>query len=236
VYRRVALLQALVRRRVQMTARKSFRIAPAVASAILLLMSTASRAATFAASWPMNDPSASTTMHDVSGNGNDGTLIGGVTPTGSSFDFDGTGWVSVPNSASLNPGSQNVDITLDVNTRSMPGTGNLDFDLLRRGNTKQYKVELIGLNGKGVALCRFRGDAAGKTIKGGPDLTDGNWHTIECIKTSSAVQLKVDGTTIKTANVTIGSISANITTAIGSKYGGGDWFTGEMRNVELSFG
>lgn len=218
-----------------MTARTCLRTAVAVASAILLVVPTASRAATVAASWPMNDPSNSTTMQDVSGNGNDGTLIGGVTPTGSSFEFDGTGWVSVPNSSSLNPESRNVDITLEVNTTSMPGTGNLDFDLLRRGNAKQYKVELIGLNGKGVALCRFRGDAAGKTIKGGPDLADGNWHTIECIKTSSTVQLKVDGTTIKTVNVTIGSISANTRTAVGSKYGGGDWFSGEMRNVKVSF-
>jgi hypothetical protein len=218
-----------------MTARTCLRTAVAVASAILLVVPTASRAATLAASWPMNDPSNSTTMQDVSGNGNDGTLIGGVTPTGSSFEFDGTGWVSVPNSSSLNPESRNVDITLEVNTTSMPGTGNLDFDLLRRGNAKQYKVELIGLNGNGVALCRFRGNAAGKTIKGGPDLTDGNWHTIECIKTSSTVQLKVDGTTIKTVNVAIGSISANTRTAVGSKYGGGDWFSGEMRNVKVSF-
>jgi len=192
-------------------------------------------AASLAASWPMNE-SGGTTMFDSSGNGNNGTLMGGVTPTGATYAFDGTGWVSVPNSSSLIPGSANIDITLQIATTSMPGTGDFDFDLLRKGNNAQYKVELYPKNWRAVGLCRFKGDLAGKTVKGGPSLNDGNWHTIECIKTGKSVQLKVDGAIIKTADAAVGTISSSKSLAIGSKYGDADWYIGQMRNVTISSG
>jgi hypothetical protein len=210
------------------------RCGPFLAAAILAIPALAG-AAGVAASWPMNE-SGGSTMFDASGHGNNGTLIGGVTHGGGAYTFDGKGWVSVPNSSSLVPGSANVDITLQIATTSMPGTGTLDFDLLRKGNSVQYKTELYGLNGRAVGLCRFKGDLAGVTVKGGPSLNDGNWHTIECIKTSTFVQLKVDGAIIKTVNTNVGSITMTTKLAVGSKYGAGDWYTGQMRNVTISIG
>jgi Laminin G domain len=202
---------------------------------VVALWPSSAGAASVAASWPMNE-SGGTTMFDTSGHGNNGTLIGGVTPGGGAYTFNGSGWVSVPNSSSLVPGSANVDITLQIATRSMPGTGTLDFDLLRKGNSVQYKTELYGLNGRAVGLCRFKGDLAGATVKGGPSLNDGNWHTIECIKTSTFVQLKVDGAIVKTVNTNVGSITMTTKLAVGSKYGASDWYTGQMRNVTISIG
>ena len=206
-----------------------------LAAVMLTVPASAAGAATVAARWLMNE-SSGTTMIDSSGKGNNGTLIGGVRPTGGAYAFDGTGWVNVPNSSSLVAGSANIDITLQVATTSMPGTGALDFDLIRKGTTIQYKIELYGLNGRAVGLCRFKGDLAGVTVKGGPSLNDGAWHTIECIKTSTSVQLKVDGAIIKTVNKAVGSIATTKSVALGSKYGGNDWYTGQMRNVTVSFG
>jgi Concanavalin A-like lectin/glucanases superfamily len=204
-------------------------------AALLMLTTSPASASTVAASWRM-DESGGSTMLDTSGNGNNGTLLGGVVPTGAAYAFDGTGWVSVPNRPSLNPALADVDITMQIATTSMPGTGTLDFDLLRKGTTVQYKVELYGLNGRAVGLCHFKGDLAGVTVKGGPTLNDGSWHTIECIKATSSVQLKVDGAVVKTVNTAVGSISPTTKLAIGSKYGNTDWYTGQMRNVTLSFG
>lgn len=206
-----------------------------LAVVIVAFSPSSAGAASVAASWPMNE-SSGTTMFDSSGNGNNGTLIGGVTPTGAAYAFDGTGWVSVPNSSSLVPGAANINITLQIATTAMPGTGTLDFDLLRKGNNIQYKVELYPKNGRAVGLCRFKGNLAGVTVKGGPSLNDGNWHSIECMKTGSSVQLKVDGTIVKTVNTAVGTISSTKNLAIGSKYGSADWYTGQMRNVTISFG
>src|SRR5436190_19694757 len=103
------------------------RFVPFLAAVILAIPALAG-AASLAASWPMNE-SGGTTMFDASGHGNNGTLIGGVTAGGGAYTFNGSGWVSVPNSSSLVPGSANVDITLQIATTSMPGTGTLDFDL-----------------------------------------------------------------------------------------------------------
>jgi concanavalin A-like lectin/glucanase superfamily protein len=211
------------------------RVAPFLAVVFIAFAPSSAGAASLAASWPMNE-FGGTTMFDSSGNGNNGTLMGGVTPTGATYAFDGTGWVSVPNSSSLIPGSANIDITLQIATTSMPGTGDFDFDLLRKGNNAQYRVELYPKNGRAVGLCRFKGDLAGVTVKGGPSLNDGNWHTIECIKTAKSVQLKVDGATVKTVNTAVGTISSTKNLAVGSKYGSADWYMGQMRNVTISFG
>jgi concanavalin A-like lectin/glucanase superfamily protein len=211
------------------------KVVSLLATVMLIIPASAAGAATVAARWLMNE-SSGTTMLDSSGKGNNGTLIGGVRPTGGAYAFNGTGWVSVPNSSSLVAGSGNIDITLQIATTSMPGTGALDFDLLRKGTTIQYKVELYGLNGRAVGLCRFKGDTTGVTVKGGPSLNDGAWHTIECIKTSTSAQLKVDGVVIKTVNKAVGSITTSKNVALGSKYGSNDWYTGQMRNVTISFG
>ena len=80
-----------------------------------------------------------------SGNHNDGTLHGGITRTGSGYTFDGhSGYVSVPNAATLNPGAADIAITVGFTLDGNPGAGN-DYDLVRKGlaGTKggDFKVE-----------------------------------------------------------------------------------------------
>jgi hypothetical protein len=61
-----------------------------------------------AAYWPLDDPAGSSTAADVTGNGHDASLFGGVTPgspplitTGTSFSIDGTGYLAPQNSGAL---------------------------------------------------------------------------------------------------------------------------------------
>ena len=51
--------------------------------------------------------------------------------------------VEVPDSPSLNPGAAGINITLWVNTSSLPTSG--DYDLVRKGAYpgQEYKVELL---------------------------------------------------------------------------------------------
>ena len=150
--------------------------------------------------------------------------------------------ITVPYSATLVPGSQDVSATVQINTTAMPGTGGLDFDIVRSSKAgQQYKIELFPKNGKALALCFFSGALAHKQITAGPALNDGQWHTITCTKTSSQISLTVDGVVVKTAAIQIGSIVHKITAfTIGWKPASGtageDFYVGKLRNVSVSIG
>ena len=142
------------------------------------------------------------------------------------------------------PGSADVTTSIDINTTHQPGTGNLDFDLIRSEPTKNmYKVELFPHGTiKAQAQCIFHGSQANINVHAGPSLNDGQWHTIVCHKTTNQVTLTVDGIQVGTANATVGSITfkTNAVFAIGYKpVPGGtdaDFYNGLMRNVSVSIG
>jgi len=150
--------------------------------------------------------------------------------------------VTVPYSATLVPGSQDVSATVEISTTAMPGTGGLDFDIVRSSKAgQQYKIELFPKNGKALALCFFSGSLAHKQITAGPALNDGAWHTITCRKTTNQISLTVDGVLVKTAAIQIGSIVHKITSfTIGYKPASGtageDFYIGNLRNVSVSIG
>ena len=183
-------------------------------------------------------------------NAND--TVGTNNGTAQNVTFDGTsaffGGASVNSritvlySATLVPGSQNVSATVGINTTAMPGTGGLDFDILRSSKAgQQYKIELFPKNGKALALCFFSGSLAHKQITAGPGLNDGQWHTITCTKTSNQISLIVDGVVVKTAAIQIGTIVHKITPlTIGWKPASGtngeDFYIGKLRNASVSIG
>ena len=183
-------------------------------------------------------------------NAND--TVGTNNGTAQTVTFDGTSAffggasvnsrITVPYSATLVPGSQNVSATVGINTTAMPGTGGLDFDILRSSKAgQQYKIELFPKNGKALALCFFSGSLAHKQITAGPGLNDGQWHTITCTKTSNQISLIVDGVVVKTAAIQIGTIVHKITPlTIGWKPASGtngeDFYIGKLRNASVSIG
>jgi hypothetical protein len=196
----------------------------------LLVPAGAAQAAGFGASWQFNETTGAAV--DSSGNGNNGTLHGGIVRTGSGYHFDGSsGYVSVPNSASLNPGTGNITLTVKFSLDGQPTAGH-DYDLVRKGlaGTKggDYKMEVLD---SGKALCRFNGTAA-VTLSGGSNLGTGT-HTVKCVKTSSSVKLIVDGVTKGSKSATVGPISNTASVILGAKPGD-DWTKGLIDFVTIT--
>ena len=164
---------------------------------------------------------------------------------GSDAAFNGSSTrITVPYSTALSPGAADLTTSLEINTTHQPGTGNLDFDLIRAEPTgKMYKVELFPHGKiKAQAQCIYTGSLAKTTLHAGPSLNDGRWHTIVCHKSASQVTLTVDGVVVGTTNIAIGTINLkkNAVFALGHKPvpGGtdGDFYNGLMRNVSVSIG
>jgi len=185
--------------------------------------------------WHMDESSGQ--MVDSSGSGNAGTLqnITRVSPGynggGRAYSFNGSSSrVIIQNSSSLNPGSKTITITAHVKFTSRPSASVGDYDLVRKGSGI-YKMEIFG---SGQAFCRFQGTSGSLSVKAGPDLSNGSWHTIVCKKTSSGITLTVDGSsTSRSGNV--GSISSSAPLILGGKpNASGDWYQGVMDEVSIS--
>jgi hypothetical protein len=201
-----------------------------------------------AANWPMQETSG-TTMTDVSGNGNDGTLVGpvkvGVTPgppgLTSAYSFPGSAaksTVDVPFNSALVAGSQNIDISFWLSTTHLPSSG--DFDLVRMGDYPypEYKVELVNAN---QIECTFHHASTGGFAQGGSNLANGGWHFVQCVKTATQVQVWIDNAEVASTNVAIGTVSPTQDAFIGAHglpgtSSGYDWYNGALADVEFSFG
>lgn len=212
----------------------------AVSFAFVLYQAPSASAASITAGlWHMDETSG-TTAHDSSGLQNNGTMtnVTFVTPgfdgTGGAYAFNGTSAkVTIPNSGSLNPGAQDITITVHVNFTALPGSVG-DYDLVRKvGSGTFYKIEI---SGKGQAVCLFRGTTAKGKVAFGPALNDGSWHSITCAKTSGSVTAIVDGQSSSRA-FTVGSISNSIPLVLsGKKTGTDDLYHGLMDEVSIGVG
>ena len=193
-------------------------------------------ASAVAALWHMDEPTGATTMVDSSGNGNNGTLTGGVKTElagfkGKAYSFSGKSYVDVPNAPSLIPGPANMDISFWLKTTHLPSSG--DYDLVRMGiyPGQEYKVELLKTS---QIECTFHGSASSNTAIGGWHLANGAWHHIECIKTATQIQLKIGGKLVKTTTATIGSVSTTGDVTLGA-HPGYDWYQGLLDEVSVTF-
>ena len=205
---------------------------------LTLLGTTASAAPTVVALWHMDETSGNIAS-DATGNGHDGTNTNivftspGSDGSGGAYAFNGHSRVVVPDSPSLNPGSQDITLTAHVKTSTLPGSVG-DYDLIRKKKASQvYKMEILGT---GTGYCQFKGTNASAAVKGGPNIVDGQWHTIVCTKTSSQVRLFVDGVLVATKTRAAGSISPPIALYLGQQPNGSDAYTGLMDEVSVTIG
>lgn len=210
-----------------------------IASSMIVVLTTPVHASPSAVAFWHMDETSGTTASDASGLGNNGvdSHIIFVTPgfdgTGGAYSFNGSSQVVTSNSPSLNPGIADIALTAHVNTSVLPGAVG-DYDLIRKKKSAQiYKMEIIKT---GQGYCQFKGTVANGVVKGGPNLVDGQWHTIVCTKTATQISLTVDGVTIATKTVTVGSISNTIGVYLGRKPDGTDAYTGLMDEVSITIG
>lgn len=185
--------------------------------------------------WHMDETSGST-MFDSVGQ-NNGTphsvTLGRAGFSGLAYGFNGsTSYVSVPSAASMNPGSANFSFTIHLQTTGTPPPPPEDWDLIRKGDYPtpggEYKMEY---QQSGQASCGFKGSAHYAEIVAGPALNDGQWHTITCVKTSSDIELIVDGQAYSQA-ANIGSIANTDPVIIGS-HPGADWYQGSLDEASI---
>ncbi len=168
--------------------------------------------------WPMDEPVGATVMRDVSGAGNHGLVPAGVT-TGNSgaYTFTGTHPVTVASSSTLNPYGKDFSYSLRVRRTG----GHPDPNLLQKGQTDSpngyYKVDYY----RGGIGCTVSGSLARRTIATPLNLSDGQWHSVQCTKTENKLQIDVDwGTpTARTliAYVSLGSVANIRPVTIGGK-------------------
>jgi hypothetical protein len=193
----------------------------------------AARAATTAGLWHMNE-SSGTTAHDSSGHHNDGRLQN-IQFVGGAFGFNGhSSRVIVPSSSSLNPGSSDITISVQVKFTVKPSHSVHDYDVVRKGgNGNYYKIEITNT---GRARCQFHGTSGGQGLVVGPDLSNGQWHTIECTKSGSRIAGKVDGHSASRSGH-IGNISNGTALSFGGKASGSqDMYQGQMAEVKIVIG
>lgn len=201
------------------------------------------QAATVAALWKMEDP---TRLVDSSGRGNNGstTAITGTSGfAGRGYHFNGTTSVaSVPDAASLDPGTATLRITARVRFTVAPSPSVVDYDLVRKGlagtpgGTWKMEIYPPSPGGPGTAYCQFQ-DSAGRSaaVRDTRNLADGRWHTVVCVKTSTSIRVIVDGVA-RSVSVRLGSIANAKPVTIGAKPGGGDRYLGDMDEVSIQIG
>jgi concanavalin A-like lectin/glucanase superfamily protein len=188
--------------------------------------------------WHMDETSGST-MFDSVGSHN-GTLHSTQTGlagfTGTAYGFNGSSsYVDVPSSADLNPGSADITFTIHLKTSGTPPPPPADWDIFRKGlytsGGAEYKMEF---QQTGQASCGFEGTGGYAELVAGPAINDGQWHTISCVKTSTNIQVIVDGQTFSKA-ATIGSIANTTNVAIGARPGS-DWYQGQLDEASIQIG
>ena len=188
--------------------------------------------------WHMDETSG-TTMFDSVG-GHNGTLhstqLGLPGFTGTAYSFNGSSsYVDVPSSSSLNPGSADITFTIHLKTSGTPPPPPADWDIFRKGlytsGGAEWKMEF---QQTGQASCGFEGTAGYAELVAGPAINNGQWHTISCVKTSTQIQVVVDGQAFsKAANV--GSIANTTNVAIGARPGS-DWYQGQLDEASVAIG
>ena len=207
----------------------------------LVMFVPAAGASTPVAVWHMNEPAGAATMTDAV-DGHNGSLQNVQTGVpgfqGSGYRFNGSNSVAVvPASGDFNPGNANFSFIVHVNFTTVPSAAVVDYDLLRGPTQGAYKMEIVARNNRTTAkaLCFFKGSTSKATLVAGPHLADGRWHTLECRKTSSAIQLLVDGA-VFTKAASVGSLTNTGPVSLGAKSyrGGGDWYQGLMDEVSIS--
>jgi len=189
-----------------------------------------------AALWHMDETSG-TTMQDSVGN-HTGTLhsvtLGQPGYLGTAFGFNGSSsYVSVPSASDLNPGTSTLTVTIHLKTTSAPATP--DWDLIRKGKFTsvggEFKMEY---QPSGQASCGFNGSSSYSELTAGPPINDGKWHTVQCVKTSSAIKVVVDGQAFS-QSATIGSIANTDPVVIGA-HPGSEFFNGSLDEASIQIG
>jgi hypothetical protein len=222
---------------VTVTASNSGGSASATSNPTAVVAAAPANPAGLVALWHMDEPAGSTVMRDSVGTHN-GTLQN-VQPgqpggfSGLAYKFAGSSQVLVPNAADLNAGAAKLTVTIHMKATAVPATP--DWDLIRKGVFTsaggEFKVEY---QPSGQATCGFNTSTNYAELTAGPALNNGQWHTVQCVKTSTGIQLVVDGQTFSKA-ASLGTISNTVQVVVGA-HPNSEFFQGLLDEASIQIG
>jgi Concanavalin A-like lectin/glucanases superfamily len=200
--------------------RRTAPLVGAMLAALVAVSGVAWAAVDDAANWQMNETEGQ--MIDSSGNNNNGSPTD-VLQTGSKYVFNGsTSYVAVPDNDSLDPLEKDITLRARVMVPDAPMDDD-SYDVVRKGLAGrpggQYKMEIKRAAADptvGKLNCLFQGSGGTVNKVSRRDIVDGNWHTLECIKTSTSVVARVDGRSY-TKTGSAGSITNSSDVLVGAK-------------------
>ena len=193
--------------------------------------------------WHLDEKSG-TTARDSSGHGHDGSINGTVTVgvaghTNTAYSFVPKSNVIVPDAPDLRPGTAKITVSYWLNATTKPTTG--DYDMFVKGDSSssggQIKLEV---QQNGQASCQFRGSSGEKQLQAGPNVVDGQWHHVTCVRNGNQIVETVDGASFSITKAT-GAITVTAEIRLGSHEGpaplrGGDWYRGVLDEVSYTIG
>jgi hypothetical protein len=200
----------------------------------------------------MDEARGATVMTDSSGNGLHGTIgsdvrSGSVVAGATGYNFPyilpnkpparPQHLVTVPSSPLLNPDKGTYSVTVRYRTKQNFG------NILQKGQNGTpggyWKFE----QPNGIVACLFKGgNGQQRAVRSKVALNDGNWHTVKCERTSTAVTMYVDGKRHNRLAGPTGTIANTNEVAIGGKSRCDqkkttcDYFVGDIDYVRIDKG
>ncbi len=202
-------------------------LAGSLGGMVLVAPPAAAIATGIVAFYSMDESLGSTVLTDSSGGGRYGTIGSEVT---SGVLFDGAtaqrfathlpseqteipGHVDlVPNTTAFNPDAG--DFSFTIRYRTTFSFGNIVQKGQGTATGGYWKFEAPG----GIPTCLFRGgNGASRTGYSSTSIADGQWHTVTCNRTSTYVEMYVDGVRTSTLTGSTGTIANSWALSIGGK-------------------
>ena len=179
--------------------------------------------------------------NDASGNGNNGTVNGGITwvadyngNAGKAAHFNGTnGYISIPNSPSLQIGYNRMTITLLFNCEATP---QITAPFIGKNNTSnepaQYTLQLNPLTQIHFGIT----DSSNNMQWGHKDyeFQYNHWYALAATWDGDTVRIYVDGALVSSSALKTPMKSDNHPVEIGRDTGGlTDWYQGTMDEIRI---
>jgi hypothetical protein len=192
----------------------------------LLLTAPANAAVTQVGLWTMNEVAGATVMRDATTpaeNGDVGANVhtgvakgadrGYAFPGGAGGSANASNIVVVPDSSTLNPGSRDFHVTVQVSLSAADG---VEDNLAQKGQScptcQLWKLELYD----GIPKFYVKGSSTARSVTHTSKVSDGLPHTIVADKLGASLRLTVDGVAVS-KSVTVGSVSNASTMTAGGK-------------------
>jgi hypothetical protein len=165
------------------------------------------------------------------------------TTTGSGYSVvtGGTVGISSATRPTFNPGAQPFSFSAWIKSTATPGTGICDFDLIRKGGG--WKMEMYPFRRVTQPNCVWKGVVNATHVKVGLHaalpkgaINDGSWHQITCQRTGAGEELIVDGLTLASSSVNVGSIKNTAHVVVAAQAKGIDFFRGLMDDASFTVG